>query len=156
MSCERYEEMILAYMDGRAAEAQRSEVERHLLACTSCRARVEELSRVWSTLDDAPAPEASPAFDARLRARIAAEPQPSWRDWLPAPRFAFAAAALLAMSVWVGVDSRNTPADLAANGSGASEEVVRAVKDLQTLEDFDVLADFEALSELPRAPQSKL
>jgi len=153
MNCERLEHSLVAYMDGRATEAERIEVDRHLLACAACRTRVEEFSQVWKTLADAPAPQVSSAFDARLRARIAAEPPRGWLAWLPAPRLALAAALLLLLSVWVGGDRAIDP-NVAMNPGPATEEDVRAVKDLQTLEDLDVLANFEALAELPRAPQS--
>jgi len=153
MNCEKYSELLVSYMDGRAAAAQRAEVDRHLLACAECRTRVAEFRGVWTALDAAPAPELSSAFDARLRARMAAEPQRTWFSWLPAPRLAFAAALLLLLSVWVGVERAPAP-DVAANAPVTSEEDARAVKDLQRLEDLDVLANFEALSELPRTPQS--
>ncbi len=155
MSCEKYHDLLIAYMDGRAADEQRADVDRHLLACSSCRTRMEEYRRVWVTLDQEPAPEISPAFDARLRARIAAEPKPSWLDWLPAPRMAFAASLLLALSIWVGSGSK-PQTDMAMNPNMTPEEELRAVKDLQRLEDLDVLVNFEALAELPPTPQQKM
>ncbi len=155
MNCQKCQDLLVAYMDGRIAGEQHADVDRHLLACSSCRARAEEYRRVWATLDEAPAPEVSPAFDGRLYARIAAEPKPSWLDWLPAPRLALAASFLLALAIWVGWGSR-PPTNVAVNSNMTPEEEMRAVKDLQRLEDLDVLVNFEALSELPPAPQTKM
>lgn len=148
MNCEKFEPLLIAYTDGRAADAERAEVDRHLLACAACRERVEGFAHVWNVLDEAPAPQISEAFDARLRARIAAEPRATWLAWLPAPRFAFATVALLLLSVWVGRQPVVAPDDASTQAVTAEAES-RAVKDLQTLEDLDVLVKFEALSELP-------
>lgn len=151
MNCQRYENLLVAYMDGRATDAERIDVDRHLLACSACRTRVEEFRNLWTVLDETPAPQVSPAFDARLRVRIAAEPQPSWFSWLPAPRMAMATALLLVLSVWVGTHPATTD-----EVTLTADEEARAAKDLQVLEDLNVLANFEALSELPRTGQSKL
>ncbi|MBI3405540.1 MAG: zf-HC2 domain-containing protein [Acidobacteria bacterium] len=155
MNCERFEPLMIAYMDGRATDAERVEVDRHLLACAACRTRVEEFGRTWNALDEAPTPRVFSAFDARLRARIAAEPQRTWFSWLPAPRLAFSAALLVVLAVWVGSRPEVALQDTALNVVIA-EEQVRAVKGEQVLEDLDVLANFEALAELPPAKPSKL
>ncbi len=144
MNCERFETRLLAYMDGRATDAERGEVELHLVACSECRARVEEFRRLWGVLDETPAHEVSPAFDARLRARIAAEPRVSLLGWLlPQPRLALAMSLLLAMGVWI---SMLPPAQ---NEVARAEEEFKMINDLPVLEDLDVLANFEALSEVP-------
>lgn len=152
MNCEKFENLLVAYMDGRATEADRRDVELHLVACSACRTRTEEFGRMWSALDEAPAPQVSPAFEARLRAHIAAEPQRTWLAWFPAPRFAFSAALLLMLSVWVG----NRPAIDVPLETVAVEDDSRSSRDLQVLEDLDVLVNFEALSELPSIKPSKL
>ncbi|MCL4523594.1 MAG: zf-HC2 domain-containing protein [Acidobacteria bacterium] len=152
MNCEKFEARLLAYMDGRATEAERGEVELHLVACAECRARVEEFRRLWGVLDEAPAHEVSPAFDARLRARIAAEPRPTLLGWLlPQPRLALAMSLLLAMGAWISM----IPPAQNPNEVARSEEEFRMIKDLQVLEDLDVLANFEALSEVPPAKQTE-
>lgn len=150
MNCEKFETRLIAYMDRRATEAERGEVELHLVACAECRARVEEFRRLWGVLDEAPAHEVSPAFDARLRARMAAEPRPSLLGWLlPQPRLALAMSLLLALGVWISM-LPPVPNEVARTGS---EEEFKMIKDLPVLEDLDVLANFEALSEVPPAKQ---
>ncbi len=150
MNCERMENLLITYLDGRASRTERREVEAHLAACTACRTRAEEFRRLWSVLDEVPRVEPSPAFDARLRARMAAEPpRTSLWAWLaPTPRFAFTVSLLLVLSVWI---SSLPPGPPQAPGltQGASEAEFGMIKDLPVLEDYDVLANFEALSELP-------
>ena len=94
MSCERMESRILAYMDGRLNESERAEVQKHLDACAVCRVRATEFSSVNDLLDELPMIEPSPAFDVRVRARIAAEPVKQswwaqvWATLSPSPRIA--------------------------------------------------------------------
>src|SRR6266851_2425224 len=72
--CAGMEDKLVEYLDGRAKPAERHAVEEHLAACSSCRNRAEDFRHLWSALDDLPVILPSPAFDASLRARIAAEP----------------------------------------------------------------------------------
>ncbi len=153
MHCTGMENKLIEYLDGRAKPAERRAVEEHLAACASCRTRADEFRMVWDALDDLPALSASPAFDASLRARIAAEPAPSrfW-DWLPSPRLAFATTALVALSIWMASVPRITPdqTTIAAKSTQVSEEGdFRMIRDLPVLENYDVLSKFDALSELP-------
>jgi len=151
MNCERIEKQLIACMDGRASSTERREVEAHLADCGACRTRAEEFRLLWGVLDEAPQLEVSPAFDARLRARIAAElPGQSLWAWLvPSPRLALAVSLLLVLSAWIS----SVPAPGPAVAEVAqSEAEFKMIKDLPVLEDYDVLANFEALSELPPQP----
>lgn len=149
MNCERMENRLIAYLDGRASPAERREVEAHLAACGACQTRAEEFRRLWTVLDEVPAEEASAAFDARLRARLAAEPAPSsvWSWLVPSPRLAFAISLLLILSVLISLLPPAAPP--APPAPANSEAEFKMIKDLPVLEDYDVLANFEALSELP-------
>src|SRR5260370_20222009 len=105
--CVSLEGKLVEYLDGRAKPADRHAVEDHLSVCVSCRSRAEEFRALWSALDSLPAISPSPAFDASLRARIAAEPaRRSFWNWMPSPRLAFAVTALLALSVWLSSGHR--------------------------------------------------
>jgi len=151
MNCERIEKQLIAYIDGRASSAERREMEAHLADCGACRTRAKEFRLLWGVLDEAPQLETSPAFDARLRARIAAEPprQSLWAWLVPSPRLALAVSLLLVLSVWIS----SVPAPGPAVAEVAqSEAEFKMIKDLPVLEDYDVLANFEALSELPPRP----
>jgi anti-sigma factor RsiW len=147
MSCERMESKILGYVDGRLKPSEAHEVETHLEGCATCRLRVNEFRAVSGLLDELPMIEPSGAFDARVRARVAAEPvKQSWWAWLaPSPRVAFAASMLLLATVWIGTRPRPTAVPDAAN-SPAPEAIAQ---DMPVLENYDVLANFEALTDLP-------
>ena len=138
MSCSRMESKILGYVDGRLKEGERLEVEKHLAACPACRLRVNEFRAVSGLLDELPMIEPSAAFDARVRARVAAEPvKQSWWAWFtPSPRVAFAAAMLLLASIWIGTHSKST-------------EPAIAPDDVAVMENYDVISNFEPLTELP-------
>jgi hypothetical protein len=135
------ENKILGYIDGRLKESERLEMEKHLSTCAACQMRVTEFRAVSGLLDELPVIEPSPAFDARVRARVAAEPakQSWWASFLPAPRVAFAASMLLLAMVWLGMRNDNPTIN------------VNNADDLAVLENYDVLSNFSPLSELPPA-----
>jgi len=149
MSCERMESRILGYVDGRLKARDAREVETHLEACATCRLRVNEFRAVSGLLDELPMIEPSPAVDARVRARVAAEPvKQSWLSLLtPSPRVAFAAAMLVASIVYVGTRPGQQPPLNPANNPVAAPEAI--ANDMPVLENYDVLANFEALTDLP-------
>jgi anti-sigma factor RsiW len=141
-------------MDGRASNSDRRAVESHLEQCAACRVRVEGFEGVWSVLNEMPVREPSPAFEARLRARLAAEPQRTgfWAGLeaiLPAPRLALAVTLLAAFSIW----QSSRPVSVSQPASQASSEAdFRMIQDLPVLENYDVLTSFDGLSQLPAQP----
>jgi anti-sigma factor RsiW len=149
MSCEKMESKILGYVDGRLKDSDRPDVEKHLAACAPCRVRVAEFRAVSGLLDELPMIEPSAAFDARVYARVAAEPvKQSWWAWLKvSPRVAFAASMLLLATVWLGLYSQTPVPQLPWTDS--KEADVQMMEDLPVLEDHDVLQNFEALKSLP-------
>ena len=137
------ETRILAYVDGRLKESERAEMEKHLVGCAACRLRMNEFRAVTNLLDELPVIEPSGAFNARVHALIAAEPQkrPGWLAWFtPSPRIAFAASMLLLLTVWLGSQPRPDPQI--------------PVTDLPVVEnaDYDVISSFSPLSDLSQAP----
>jgi anti-sigma factor RsiW len=143
MSCNRMENRILPYVDGRLKESERREVETHLESCAACRLRVNEFRAVTGLLDELPVIEPSAAFDMRVHARVAAEPvKRNWLGWFaPSPRVAFAATLLVAATVWLG------------SFSGTVQPAI-AQEDIPVLENYDVLSNFEPLTELPQPVQA--
>ena len=149
MKCSDVSKDLIGYLDRRANSAERREVEEHLIACASCRTRAEKLREVWNVLDEVPTVEPSVGFDARLRQRIAAEPQPRWFRWfVPQPRLAFSMALLLALSVWMVKLPQEGTLVHSANATQVEQEDFSAIKDLGVLENYDVVTKFDALSEL--------
>lgn len=150
MSCERMESKILPYLDGRLKPSEQAEVEKHLVGCAACETRASEFRAVFGLLDELPMIEPSGAFDAHVRARVAAEPvKRSWWAWMaPSPRVAFAASLLLLAAVWIG--SRPTPTKTPVNAAVTNSAATTIdPNDLPVLENFDVLANFDALTDLP-------
>src|SRR5579862_9236489 len=143
MSCNRMESQILPYVDGRLKAGEMKEMEAHLKTCAACQLRVSEFRAVSGLLDELPQIVPSGAFDARVRARVAAEPvkQSWWSVFAPSPRVAFAASMLLLATVWFG-SRPNEPL--------APEPEAQVVSDLPVLENFDVVSSFDALSDLPQ------
>jgi len=139
------ENKILPYLDGRLKAGEMRDVEAHLKTCAACLLRVNEFRAVTGLLDELPQIEPSGAFDARVRARVAAEPvkQNWWAVFAPSLRVVFAAAMLLVATVWIG----SRPNDMLNGPNVPTEEAV--VGDLPVLENFDVLSNFDALSDLP-------
>jgi anti-sigma factor RsiW len=142
------ESRILPYVDGRLKAAEMKEMEAHLKTCAACELRVSEFRAVSGLLDEMPQIEPSGAFDARVRARVAAEPvkQSWWSVFAPSPRVAFAASMLLLAMVWLG--SRPTDTVTPVNNGGVEQEA-QVMSDLPVLENLDVLSNFDALSDLP-------
>jgi anti-sigma factor RsiW len=153
MSCGRMEKQMMPYVDGRLKAGEQREVEAHLAACPACRLRVNEFRAVSGLLDELPLIEPSGAFDARVRARVAAEPvkQSWWTVFMPSPRAALAAAVLLLATIWIGSRPTSTvPGDtqnIAVNPANIDPN------DLPVLENYDILANFEPLTDLPQPVQ---
>src|ERR1700719_1618215 len=124
MSCGRMEKHMMPYVDGRLKVSEQREVEAHLATCPACRVRVNEFRAVSGLLDELPQIEPSGAFDARVRARVAAEPvkQSWWAVFAPSPRAAFAASMLLLATIWVGSQSSKVNTnDIGPNGATAAQ-----------------------------------
>ncbi|GAC1664759.1 MAG: hypothetical protein NVS9B4_20330 [Candidatus Acidiferrum sp.] len=150
MSCERMESRILGYVDGRLKESERLEAEKHLQGCAVCAVRVKEFHAVSGLLGELPQITPSVAFDARVRARVAAEPvkQNWWATFLPAPRVALAAMLLALAMVWIGWRPGHV-----ANVGGQDEAQVQ--QDLPVLENYEVLSSFAPLTDLSQPVQNE-
>jgi anti-sigma factor RsiW len=148
MKCEEVSQQLIEYLDRRANSAERQEMEEHLAACAACRGRAEEFRALSGVLDELPAVEPSFGFDARVRQRIAAEPQRKWFGRLmPQPRLAFSMALLLALCILVVKLPQRNPG-IAPTTAASENEQFQEIRDLGVLEDYDVLTNFDALSEL--------
>jgi len=146
------EKQMLPFVDGRLKVSEQREVEAHLAGCAACRVRVNEFRAVSGLLDELPQIEPSGAFDARVRARVAAEPvkQSWWAVFAPSPRAAFAASLLLLATIWIGSRPGNVNVP---NGGPNGPTALIDPNDLPVLENYDILANFEPLEDLPQPVQ---
>jgi hypothetical protein len=153
MSCSRIEKQMMPYVDGRLKLSEQQQVEAHLAGCAACRVRVNEFRAVSGLLDELPQIEPSGAFDARVRALVAAEPvkQSWWAVFAPSPRAAFAASLLLLATIWIG----SRPSNMNMTNGGVNGTTAQSIdpNDLPVLENYDILANFEPLTELPQPVQ---
>lgn len=101
MSKHWQEEEFIPYLDGRVSQAERTQLEEHLAACTVCRAQLEDLRAVLGVLGEWKAVEPSPGFDAVLRTRLSHErvPRLGWLGLRPAYLVALALAVLAVVSI---------------------------------------------------------
>jgi anti-sigma factor RsiW len=153
MSCGRMEKQMMPYVDGRLKVGEQRAAEAHLADCAACRVRVSEFRAISGLLNELPQIEPSGAFDARVRARVAAEPvkQSWWAVFAPSPRAALAASMLLLATIWVG--SRPAATVPANSTSAAVNSTNINPNDLPVLENYDILANFEPLEDLPQPVQ---
>jgi anti-sigma factor RsiW len=130
---ERGADLLIGYLEGTLSSADRAELDRHAAVCAECRG----LLAVQRELDQYPAPEVSPDFDARLYARIDREKASSWRSllrrllWRPMAPLAAAAALAVVLIVRTQVPGE-APVEKAANDPQL-ELVEQALEDMELL-----------------------
>jgi anti-sigma factor RsiW len=155
---------LTAYLDGALPAADAAAIEAHLAACPACREERDRLASAIALLERLPAPpDASPGFEQRFYARLAAEQakggaprrlldRVAWR-WL-GPGFA-AAAAAAALVVYTG-DRRHRHEDLFLAERLAfaqhldlleSYEAVQSVGAIEGAEDVLVVEHLDELGE---------
>jgi len=143
------------------------EVKAHLDSCAECAGKLEAFRQTMSLLDEWQAPDPSPYFDVRMRARLreeSAKQTAGWMRWLRKPVLAASFALLMVVGVSLvqmnsGERGSNAVSPLAAVGPQAPAEPGTAVGDLQALEknqnlysDFDVLDDLAVQSDVTANP----
>lgn len=140
MKCNEIREMLPDLAAG--LSAPESEVNNHLKDCADCTATLNDFRQTMALLDEWTAPEPSPYFDTRLKARLreeAATQAAGWLAWWRRPALAVSlglvlvAGTTLVMHHDAGRRNDNTLANLTPG---------TAVGDLQTLDkDHDMLSD---------------
>ncbi|MGE5579554.1 MAG: DUF4349 domain-containing protein [Bacillota bacterium] len=136
MSCQVYEEMLSAYIDGELSAQDKEALEAHLAACGSCRSALSELRAVKAALASVPEEEVPPGlhemimcsaiiekrgFFARLSERLS-----KWtaRQWIPAVAAAMVLVMFLSAGGGVWFANRKLGLDLAGKplSSGVKED----------------------------------
>ena len=127
-----------------APELVGDEVREHLKACADCGRELRELQATMAALDEWAAPEISPYFDGKLRARLREEQAAAPAGWLERVRARMLfgekvnlrplAAAALALMIAVGggiYEGVTTPQPVATPTQAASP----VIRDLQSLDE---------------------
>ncbi len=141
MKCTEIRELLPDLAAGLSAPA--AEVNEHLRGCGTCATTLDEFRKTMALLDEWTAPEPSPYFDVRLRARLREESarQPGgWLAWLRRPAVAVSLGlALVAGATLVmerGAVTTKGPGQIATLTPGTE------VSDLQALDkNHDLLSD---------------
>ena len=158
MNCNEIHELLPDLAAGISAGTP--EVEKHIVSCAACAAKLQSLQQTMALLDEWKAPEPSPYFDTRLQARLREEmarPAGGWLHWLRRPAWANSvAAAEVAGAVVVGTRSYTAPYFIQTGAISVDPQELSvpvlpgsAVGDLQALErNHELYADFDVLDEL--------
>jgi anti-sigma factor RsiW len=160
MECNEIREVMPDLAAGLSAAT--TEVEQHLSGCSECAAKLVAFRQTMSLLDEWQAPEPSPYFDVRLRARMRAEGTKqavSWLQWLPKPALAVSFALLMAVGVTLFQKGGRQPVQNSQPLASVQGEPGTAVGDLQALDknhelysDFDLLDDLEVQRDVRANP----
>ena len=143
MKCEEMGEHLMDLATGLPSDAQ---VETHLRTCAACNEHLQQMRQTMALLDQWQAPEPSPYFDVRLRARVREESvrhRAGLLQWFRRPALAGAMAALLVIGGTLYTTGHYAQTGVSQSPPGA------AVQDLQDLEkNNDLFADFDLLDDL--------
>lgn len=153
MNCKQMKDSLLDLAASPAGAAISAEAQDHLRVCPACAAELNSMRRTMAVLDEWKAPEPSPYFDSRLRARLRDESTkgPGLLEFLRRP--ALAAAFMLLFVAGLFVFQGGNLTDPTAPVTRKPEKITTvastgAVSDLQTLDhNFDLYAEFEMLDD---------
>ena len=139
-----------------APPAVPKEAQEHLRSCAACSAEMESLRRTMSVLDEWKAPEPSPYFDSRLRARLRERGTggTGLLESLRRPALAAAFTLLFVAGLFLFQSAQMPPQTITPGTSGGTPAVSSsgAVSDLETLDsNYELYADFELLDEMEQA-----
>lgn len=139
MKCNEIRELLPDLAAGLSAPA--AEVNEHLRGCTGCATTLDDFRQTMALLDEWQAPEPSPYFDVRLKARLreeAAKQPHSWFAWLRRPALAVSLAVILVAGTTFTIKHKTKPAPVQLGEMTPGT----AVGDLQMLDkDHDFLSD---------------
>ena len=129
--CKRAKELLHLRLDGELAGADADALTAHLAACEDCRAAAGELDKIASGLSEGLAAPTPPAdLETRIRASVAAAlqtaPEPLPQRRVAPMVWAFAAAAAVALALYVGTQmgASTPPASVPGMLMGASPAIV--------------------------------
>ena len=141
MRCNEIRELLPDLAAGITAAG--SDVNDHLRDCSDCGAKLEDFRKTMALLDEWQAPEPSPYFDTRLKARLreeSAKPPSGWLDWLRRPALAVSLVVILVAGVTFYIERPPRVGPPVAVVPGT------AVSDLQVLDkNHDLLSDSDQI-----------
>jgi predicted anti-sigma-YlaC factor YlaD len=145
MKCTEINELLPDLAAGLAVATP--EVNDHLRSCSACTETLTEFRKTMALLDEWRAPEPSPYWDTRLRARLreeAAKQPAGWWAWARRPAMAVSLALIMvAGGTMFRIEHKSgTGLNSAGDLANANVQPGTAVGDLQTLDkNHDVFTD---------------
>lgn len=152
MNCEKLRpDLMEAVLSG--PEKMSSGLREHLHGCTACSEELASFGQTMALLDEWQAPEPSPYFSSRLRARVREEETRRstfpWLGWVRRPMVATAAAGLIALGAGLlesGHFNLGRVTMAGNDGVVRTSSTTTAVTDLQYLDGHaDLFSEFDAL-----------
>jgi len=136
------------------------EAQEHLRSCAACSADLESLRCTLSVLDEWKAPEPSPYFDSRLRARLRDQGSSGsgLLEFLRRPALAAAFTLLFVAGLFL-FQGGQLPTQTTTPATSSTPAVASsgAVSDLETLDsNYELYADFELLDEMEQADTQRV
>jgi len=154
MNCTKMKDSLFDLALAPAGTAATQEEQEHLRNCPACATEMESMRRTMSVMDEWKAPEPTPYFDSRLRARLRDESTkgPGLLEFLRRPALAAAFTLLFVTGLYLYQGGNLSNTDTTKAGKPPKVVTVAstgAVSDLETLDsNYDLYADFELLDEL--------
>src|SRR3989337_3296243 len=111
MNCERFEELLIDFMDNEIEPSEREVVKKHLAACPRCSRRLEEYQEIRRIFNEETIPQPSPqvlaTISKRARQEVAKEKTPFWKRWFYSPILVPVLSSALAVFVWIYYGQKN-------------------------------------------------
>ena len=126
----------------------------HLRSCQECAEKFSEMQKTMALLDEWQAPEPSPFFDTRLKARLREEQAKApagWLSWIRRPAFAILATVVVALSIGIGLYQHNSDNQPVQPGTAVSD-LQQLDKNTDLYSDFDVLDDLQVQPDVTATP----
>jgi len=124
----------------------------HVRGCAACANELASLRSTMALLDEWTAPEPSPYFDTKLRARVKSEPEPvrGWQRWLapvagwkPAMAVAIGAVMVVGLNVFKQSQDIVPPLPTVIQPGSAVSDLQKLDKNQDLYASFDLLDDDE-------------
>jgi hypothetical protein len=111
MSCEKFEELLIDFIEGVIEPSDIELVKKHLATCQNCCKKMDEFKEVRKVFNGDTHPEPSPEVLARL-SRIAREELekdnvPFWRKWFYSPILVPVLSTGLALGIWISYGQKD-------------------------------------------------
>ncbi len=111
MNCERFEELLIDFMDNEIEPSDREMVKKHLANCSFCSKKLEEDLEIRRIFNEQSPPQPSThvlaTLSKRARQEVAKEKTPFWKRWFYSPILVPVLSSALALSVWIYYGQKN-------------------------------------------------